>query len=52
MMMFLLKFGAFLSQTKIIVLFSIKGHGQNTEIMLTEAKKANAIGALCKNKRI
>lgn len=51
-MMFLLKFGAFVSQTKIIVLLSFKGHRQNTEIMLTEAKKAKATDGLIKNKKI
>lgn len=49
-MMFLFKFGAFVSQTKIIVILSFKGHRQNTEILLTEAKKANATGAPLKKK--
>lgn len=50
-MMFLFKFGAFVSQTKIIVLLSFKGHRQDTEIMLTEAKEANATGAPLKKKK-
>lgn len=34
-----------MSQTKIVVLLSFKGHRQNTGIMQTESKEANATGA-------